>query len=251
MVWSNNGARWLKVHYQHSVTPQLLCAGNASDTVVLAWGTYKEGGSMWVNIQRSWTIWNGRIYECLVLLLVSVPGLNRIRGASQSLESPRHRTGQVLVGCYPDLTYTRVFWARLDLNSGSNCMVPGHLAPIKYMSYDRILTWSVCRLCISTFSFTSCCQICDQVNFHWVVVKKRPILSENRRFSKTTQGIVVGILIWQWELKKRVEMHNLHTDHVMIRSELKYLISTKVVNLKCWVFPSKTGPIAKVRFLVW
>jgi len=30
-------------------------------------------------------------------------------------------------------------------------------------------------------------------------------------------------------------MHNLHTDHIMIRSELKYLIGGKVVVLKFWV----------------
>jgi len=46
-------------------------------------------------------------------------------------------------------------------------------------------------------------------------------------------------------------MHNLRTDHVMIRSELEYLIGAKVVHLICRVFAGKTGPIATVRFLVW
>jgi hypothetical protein len=45
-------------------------------------------------------------------------------------------------------------------------------------------------------------------------------------------------------VKERVELHNLRTDHVMIRSELKYLIGGKVVTLKCRVFDGKTGPIA-------
>jgi hypothetical protein len=31
------------------------------------------------------------------------------------------------------------------------------------------------------------------------------------------------------EVKGRGELHNLRTDHVMIRSELKYLIGAKVV----------------------
>jgi hypothetical protein len=33
----------------------------------------------------------------------------------------------------------------------------------------------------------------------------------------------------------------------MIRSELKYLIGAKIVNLKCRVFGGKTGPMAMVR----
>ena len=36
-------------------------------------------------------------------------------------------------------------------------------------------------------------------------------------------------------MKERLELHNLHTDHIMIRSELKYLIGEKVVMLKCQV----------------
>jgi len=34
-------------------------------------------------------------------------------------------------------------------------------------------------------------------------------------------------------VKKRLDLHNLHTDHIMIQSELKYLIGGKVVMLKC------------------
>jgi len=114
-----------------------------------------------------------------------------------------------------------------------------------------IMTWSVPRLCIPSCSCTSHCQICGQVNFRWVAVKTRPMFSENRGFSKGTQWIVVRFQIWQQEVKQQVEMHNLRTDHVMIRSELKYLIGAKVVNLKCQVFVGKTGPIATVWFLVW
>jgi len=42
-------------------------------------------------------------------------------------------------------------------------------------------------------------------------------------------------------------MHNLHIDHVAIRSELKYLPGAKIVNLKCRVFGGKTGPFPMVR----
>jgi len=45
--------------------------------------------------------------------------------------------------------------------------------------------------------------------------------------------------------------HNLRTDRVMIRSDLKYLIRGKVVMLKCRDFGGKTGPIATVWVFVW
>jgi len=63
-------------------------------------------------------------------------------------------------------------------------------------------------------------------------------------------------------VNERLELHNLPTDRVMIRSELKYLIGGKVVLLKCRVFVGKTcpfpigqvfhvvEPVAKVRFRV-
>jgi len=57
-----------------------------------------------------------------------------------------------------------------------------------------------------------------------------------------TQRILVGSHIRDREVNERVDLHNLHTDHVMIRSELKYLIGGKVVMLKCQVFRGKTGP---------
>ena len=179
------------------------------------------------------------------------PGSTRTRGPGPGLEPPRNRTGQALAGCYPDRTYTHGFLAGFEPDRGSMCTVPATMVLIKYLSSDRIMTWSVRRLCISSCCFTSHCQMCDQVNFRWVEVKKRPIFSQNRGFSKGTQRIAVRLQIWQQEVKQRVEMHNLHTDHVMIRSELKYLIGAKVVNLKCRVFAGKTGPIATVRFLVW
>jgi hypothetical protein len=53
------------------------------------------------------------------------------------------------------------------------------------------------------------------------------------------------------EVKVLLELHTLRTDHVMIRSQLKYLIGAKVGRLKCWVFGGKTGPMATVRVFVW
>jgi len=46
---------------------------------------------------------------------------------------------------------------------------------------------------------------------------------------------------------EQLELHNLRTDHVMIRSELKHLIGGNVVMLKCRVFGGKTGPFPMGR----
>jgi len=49
------------------------------------------------------------------------------------------------------------------------------------------------------------------------------------------------------EVKEGLKLDNLRTDHVMIRSELKYLIGAKIVDLKCRVFGGKTAPFPTVR----
>jgi hypothetical protein len=49
------------------------------------------------------------------------------------------------------------------------------------------------------------------------------------------------------EVKEGLKLDNLCTDHVMIRSELKYLIGAKMVDLKCRVFGGKTAPFPTVR----
>jgi len=45
----------------------------------------------------------------------------------------------------------------------------------------------------------------------------------------------------------RLKLHNLRIDHVVVRSELKYLIGANIVNLKCPVFGGKTGPFPMVQ----
>jgi len=64
------------------------------------------------------------------------------------------------------------------------------------------------------------------------------------------------------EVKEGLKLVNLSTDHVMIQSELEYLIGAKIVDLKCRVFGGKTAafravrvfrvvrPVATVRFRV-
>ena len=102
------------------------------------------------------------------------------------------------------------------------------LAPIKYLSSDRIMTWSVCTLCSFSRSFTSRCQICDRTDICWVAIENPPISRKISSYSTAIQRILVRSQIWQREVKERLDLHNLRTDHVMIRSELKYLIGAKV-----------------------
>jgi len=49
------------------------------------------------------------------------------------------------------------------------------------------------------------------------------------------------------EVNERLKLPNLHIDHVAIRSELKYLIGAKIVDLKWRVVRGKTGPYPMVR----
>jgi len=49
------------------------------------------------------------------------------------------------------------------------------------------------------------------------------------------------------EVKEGPKLDYLHTDHVMIQSELKYLIGAKIVDLKCRVVGGNTAPFPTVR----
>jgi hypothetical protein len=49
------------------------------------------------------------------------------------------------------------------------------------------------------------------------------------------------------DVKEGLKLDNLRTDHVMIRSELKYLIGAKIVHLKCRVFGDITAPFLTVQ----
>ena len=102
------------------------------------------------------------------------------------------------------------------------------LPPIKYLSFDRIVTWSVCRLCSLSRSCTSHCQIWDRTNIHGVTAENPPISPIQWRFVTVVQRILVHSQICQREVKKQLELQNLHVDLVMIQSDLKYLIGAKV-----------------------
>jgi hypothetical protein len=102
-------------------------------------------------------------------------------------------------------------------------------SPIKYLSSDRIMTWSVRKLSSFSPSFTSCIQICDQTNKRRGGIENPRNSLKNRRYFTATQRISVRSQIWIREVKEWLKLHNVHTDHVMIRWELIYLIGAKAV----------------------
>jgi len=125
------------------------------------------------------------------------------------------------------------------------------LPPIKYLNSDRIMTWSVRRLCSSTRSFTSRSQICDPTNSRWVAIEYPLISLKMGTLFTASQWISVGSQIGQRQVKERPELQILRTDHVMIQWELKYLIGGKnvgTVNLEPW---SCSNLAEKPRVYVW
>jgi len=82
-----------------------------------------------------------------------------------------NRTGWSSSGCYPENRGTQQVRGRVGPGPRFHITVPATLPPIKYLSSDRIVTWSVRKLCSSSPSFTSRCQICDWANIRWIAVK--------------------------------------------------------------------------------
>ena len=102
------------------------------------------------------------------------------------------------------------------------------LPPIKYLSSDRIVTWSICKLCSFMRSFTSRFRICVTTNIRWVTIENPRISFQIWCYFTAILRILVGSQIWKWEVKERIKLHNLRIDHVTIRSELRYLIGANV-----------------------
>ena len=108
------------------------------------------------------------------------------------------------------------------------------LAPIKYLSSDRIVTWSIRRSCRISRSFTSRVQTCNLTNICLVAIKNPQISPNIVRFFKATQRLLVWSPIWKREVKERLILYNLCIDHVMIWSHLIYLIGAKVAGTVIW-----------------
>jgi len=159
-----------------------------------------------------------------------------------------NRTGWSSLGCYPENRGTHLVRGRVRTGSRFHFTVPTTLAPIKYLSFDRIMTWSIRKLFSFSRSFTSCIQICNPIDIRLMVVKEWLNWSEIGGFSIATQGILVGSKIWKWEVKEWLKLHNIRIDHVVIQSELKYLIEARNADIRGGCFMWK--PVTTVRFRV-
>ena len=102
-------------------------------------------------------------------------------------------------------------------------------APIKYLSSDRIMTWSLRRLTSFSPSLTSRIQICDRTNDRWGAIENPRNSLKKRLYFTATQQISVQSQIWMRVMEEGLKLHNLRTDHVTIRSEHIYIIGAKAV----------------------
>jgi hypothetical protein len=108
------------------------------------------------------------------------------------------------------------------------------VAPIKCLSSDRIVTWSVGRLSSFSPSFTSRSRICGLTNIRRVAIENPWISPKLWCYFTAIQWILVQSQIWQQEVKDRPKLHNLYTDHIVIRSELEYSIGGNVAGTVIW-----------------
>jgi len=103
------------------------------------------------------------------------------------------------------------------------------LAPINYLSSDRLMTWSICTLCSVSRSFTSRWQICEsRTNIRRVAIENPETSPKICCYFPAIEWILVWSQIWKWEVEERLKLYNLHIDHVMIWPELRYIIAAKV-----------------------
>ena len=108
------------------------------------------------------------------------------------------------------------------------------LTPMKYLSSDHIMTWSICRVCSISRFITSHCQMCNRINICRVAIENPQISHIIWRYFSAIQQILVRLQIWKREVEELLTLHDLYIDHVTIRSELKYLIGSKVAGTIRW-----------------
>jgi len=98
------------------------------------------------------------------LVLATVPGY-------PAVVRVWNRTGWSSLGCYPEDRGTNQVRGRVRTGPQFHFTVSTTLATIKYLSFDRIMTWSIRILFSFRRSFTSCIQICNPTDIRWIVVK--------------------------------------------------------------------------------
>ena len=188
----------------------------------------------------NWMKPNDRHFVQLVLAMVPT----RLHGSGLGLEPEPNRCN----GFYHTKTRTVAIGPVLPPKARHFNLTT--LPPIKKLSSDRIITWSICALCSFRRSFVSRNQIRDQTNVRGVTLENPPISGKMCPYFTATQRISVGSQIWMMEVKELVKLHNLHIHHLMIRSELKYLMAAKAVGMVMFEPRSGSNTAKNPRFFV-
>ena len=80
------------------------------------------------------------------------------------------QTGWSSPGCNPENRGTHRVRGQVWTGPRFHFTVPTTLAPIKYLSFDCIMTWSIRKLFSFSRSSTSSIQICSPTDIRWMVV---------------------------------------------------------------------------------
>ena len=96
----------------------------------------------------------GKTFTSVAVVLAMVPGY-------PAAVRVWNRTGWYISGCYPENRGTHRVRSRVRTGPWFHFTVPTPLARIQYLSSDRIMTSSVCKLCSISRAFNSRFQICD------------------------------------------------------------------------------------------
>ena len=110
------------------------------------------------------------------------------------------------------------------------------------------MTWSIRKLFSFSHSFIFCTEICNPTDIGWMVVTQSLNLRAIGWFSIATQRILVGLQLWKWEVEKRLKLHNLRIDRVVIQTEPKYSIGAR--NADYWGVDFVWKIIGTVQFRV-
>jgi len=235
---------WLDIQYMTSSSRGVLCRQTCwkrwsfwqckcSCTIMLKiWpGWFDDFFGIWnVSYGRHLVVFSARFLLCRMQVLNTLPHLQKVvlamvptcmNGSGLGLEpEPNHCNGLY----HPN---TRTVAILLVLSPTTRHFNITILASILNLSSDLIVTWSVYRLCSPSCCFTSRFKICHLTIIRWVTMENPGISVRICPEFTDTHRISVGSQICNREVKEQLDLHNLHTAHAIIRSELKYLIGAK------------------------
>jgi len=155
------------------------CESGGYVCTILVWSCWIPSGTLQVLNICNLPKWSRcrKYYLVLAMGPGSPPAVHLLAGSSVRLRSKPGqkpdplccgrvvaRTGHWPAGFWPGWNRTVVrFYGCLQFDST--------LAPIKYLSSDSIVTWSIIKLYSFMCSFASSLQICHPTNIRWIAVK--------------------------------------------------------------------------------